>query len=34
MRQTARTIGTRPEMLEFALFQPPADPMAEHYADE
>jgi hypothetical protein len=34
MRQIAQTIGTRPEMLEFTLFQAPADPMAEHDADE
>jgi Putative 8-oxoguanine DNA glycosylase OGG-like protein len=34
MQRTARTIGTRPEMLEFTLFQPPADPIGEHDAHE
>jgi hypothetical protein len=34
MRQTAQTVGVRPEMLELTLFQPPADPMAGQGVDE
>jgi hypothetical protein len=32
MRQTADALSTAPEMLEATLFQPPADPLAEHDA--